>query len=74
MVYGKSARGITPLKRTKLSKKAQERQDLIKKNYMKLIGGDFFQPQMGQFTYWTSTKPIIGAQIKVHVLGSKTLF
>ena len=39
MVYGKSARGLLPpLKRTKLSKKAQERKDLIQKNYMKLMG------------------------------------
>ena len=33
----KSARGLTPLRRTKLSKKSQERQDEIQKNYMKLI-------------------------------------
>ena len=33
-----------------------------------------FQPQMGQFTWWTSTVPIKGAQFRVHVLGSKTLF
>ena len=31
MVYGKSARGLPPLRRTKLSKKAQERQDEIQK-------------------------------------------
>ena len=31
MVYGKSARGLPPLKRKKLSKKAQERQDVIQK-------------------------------------------
>ena len=37
MVHGKSAKGLPPLRRTKLSKKAQERQDEIKKNYMKLI-------------------------------------
>ena len=30
----KSARGITPLRRTKLNKKAQERQDYIKKKYI----------------------------------------
>ena len=36
---GKSARGLPPLRRTKLSKKAQERQDEIQKNYMKLISG-----------------------------------
>ena len=29
MVYGKSDRGLPPLKRTKLSKKGQERQDCI---------------------------------------------
>ena len=31
MVYGKSARGLPPLKGTKLSTKAQERQDVIQK-------------------------------------------
>ena len=31
MVYGKSARGLPPLKTTKLSKKSQERQDVIQK-------------------------------------------
>ena len=36
---GKGAGGIPPLRRTKLSKKAQERQDEIQKNYMKLISG-----------------------------------
>ena len=35
----KSAKGLPPLRRTKLSKKSQERQDEIKKNYMKLISG-----------------------------------
>ena len=33
-----------------------------------------FQPQMGQFTKWTSTVPVKGTQFRVHVLGSKTLF
>ena len=31
MVYGKSARGLPPLKKTKLSRKTQERQDEIQK-------------------------------------------
>ena len=31
MLYGKSARLLPPLKRTKISKKAQERQDSIQK-------------------------------------------
>ena len=31
MVYGKSARGLPPLKRTKISKKSQESQDEIQK-------------------------------------------
>ena len=35
----KSARGLPPLRRTRLSKKAQERQDKIQKNYMKIISG-----------------------------------
>ena len=39
MVHGKIAKGLPPLRRTKLSKKAQQRQDEIQKNYMKLISG-----------------------------------
>ena len=39
MVHGKIAKGLPPLRRTKLSKKAQESQDEIQKNYMKLISG-----------------------------------
>ena len=35
MVYGKIARGLPPLKRTKLSKKAQERQDVIQNKLYK---------------------------------------
>ena len=35
----KSDRGLPPLRRTKLSKKSQERQDGIKYIYMKLISG-----------------------------------
>ena len=35
----KSARVLPPSRLTKLSKKEQERQDEIKKNYMKLISG-----------------------------------
>ena len=35
----KCAKGLPPLKRTKLSKKAQERDDLIENNFMNLIGG-----------------------------------
>ena len=37
MVYGKITKGLPPLRRPKLSKKAQEKEDGIKK-YMKLIG------------------------------------
>ena len=33
MVFEKCARGLPPMKRTKLSKKAQDRHDLIKKLY-----------------------------------------
>ena len=33
------ARGLPPLRRTKLSKESQERQDEMFKNYMRLIGG-----------------------------------
>ena len=40
----------------------------------KIVSLELFQPHMGQFTLWTSTKTIIGAQSKVHVLGSKRLF
>ena len=39
MVFEKCERGLPPLKRTKLSKKAQERHDYIKKKCMNLIGG-----------------------------------
>ena len=42
--------------------------------YLGHIGGELFQPHMGQFTYWTSTVPVIGDQFRVHVLRSKTLF
>ena len=38
MVYGKIARGLPQLKRKKLSKNSQDRHDLIKKNFMNLIG------------------------------------
>ena len=36
---GKSARGLPPLRRTKISKNAQERQNEIQRKYMKLISG-----------------------------------
>ena len=39
MVFEKCERGLPPLKRIKLSKKAQERHDYIKKNCINLIGG-----------------------------------
>ena len=35
----KCARGLPPWKRTKLSKKAKDRHDIIFKNFMNLIGG-----------------------------------
>ena len=35
---------------------------------------ELFQPQMGKFTLWKSKVPVIGAQFRVHVLGSKILF
>ena len=35
----KSDKGLPPLRRTKLIKKSQERQDEIQKNYMDLISG-----------------------------------
>ena len=38
-MFEKCEKGLPPLKRTKLSKKAQDRHDLIKKNFMNLIGG-----------------------------------
>ena len=40
MVFEKCEKGLPPLKRTKLSKKAQERDDLIKCFFMKLTGGE----------------------------------
>ena len=39
MVFEIFEKGLPPLKRTKLSKKAQDRHDLIKKNFMNIIGG-----------------------------------
>ena len=39
MVFEKCEKGLPPSKRTKLSKKAQERDDLIEKNFMNIIGG-----------------------------------
>ena len=38
MVYGKITKGLPPLRRPKLSKKSQDKEDEIKKNYMRLIG------------------------------------
>ena len=39
MVFEKCEKGLPPLKRTKLSKKSKERDDLNKNNFMKLTGG-----------------------------------
>ena len=39
MVYGKSDEGLPPLGRTKLSNKAQEKQDEIQIIYMRRISG-----------------------------------
>ena len=40
MVFGKCAKGLPPLKRTKLSKKAQKKgMILLKTNFLNLIGG-----------------------------------
>ena len=39
MVYGKIAKGLPQLRRSKISKKAQDKEDVIKENYMKLISG-----------------------------------
>ena len=38
------------------------------------VPGKLFQPQMRQFTYWTSTVLVIRDRFRVHVLGSKTVF
>ena len=43
----KCAKGLPPLKKTKLSKKAQERDYIIKKNLMNIICGGM----MGNFDY-----------------------
>ena len=40
MVYEKNAERLPLLRIPKLSKKAQEKQDEIKKSYMKLISGE----------------------------------
>ena len=37
---GKSAKGLPPLNISKLSKKAQEKQDEIEKNYTNIISGE----------------------------------
>ena len=37
MVYGNFANGLPPIRRPKLSKKSQDKEDGIKKNHMKLI-------------------------------------
>ena len=39
VVHEKNAKGLPPLRRPKLSKKAQEKEDEIKNIYMKLISG-----------------------------------
>ena len=38
-IWKKGARGIPPLKRTKLSKNHKKGRIIFKRNYMKLIGG-----------------------------------
>ena len=38
MVYGEITKGLPPLRRPKISKKAQYKEDGIEKNYMWLIG------------------------------------
>ena len=40
---GKSSKGIPPLKRSKLSKKSQDKEDEIEKNYMNLISGGIIE-------------------------------
>ena len=40
MVHGKFIKRLPPLMRQKLSKKSQEKEDEIKKIYMKIIGGE----------------------------------
>ena len=39
MVYGKITKGLPPLRRSTLSKKAQDEDDKIERNYIKLING-----------------------------------
>ena len=39
MVCEKNAKGPSPLERSKLSKKSQEKEDGIQKKYMRLISG-----------------------------------
>ena len=39
MVYGKSSKVLSPLRRSKLSKQLQDKEDANFKNYMKLISG-----------------------------------
>ena len=47
MVYGDNSKGLPPLRRTKLGKKSQEKEDEILKNYMKLISGEI----IGNYNY-----------------------
>ena len=67
MVYGKITKGLPPLRRPKLSKKAQDKEDEIK-NYMKLIGivmiGDF--NYIGKRLEWVNPR----SQIKWKILFS----
>ena len=39
----KCSKGLPPLKRTKLSKRAQERNYLLKKNFLNIIGGGIIE-------------------------------
>ena len=47
MVFERCEKGLTPLNKTKLSKNSQERHDIEKKNFMKLIGGGM----IGNYNY-----------------------
>ena len=61
MVYGKSDKGIPPLKRPKQSKKAQEKQDEIKKKlYEANKWCNYWRFQLhGYKLEWVDTKTLI---------------
>ena len=67
MLYEKIAKGIPPLRRPKPSKKAQDKEDEIIKNYTKLISGGM----IGNSNYIGTSLNVLIQEVK---LKEKTLF